>query len=39
MTGRKDDSGVTHPNFLALFTEVSTPAQQGKVQTALGAVL
>ena len=33
------ESGVTHPNFQALFGEVSTPAQQERVQTALGAVL
>ena len=33
------ESGVTHPNFLALFGEVSTPAQQEKVQTALATVL
>ena len=33
------ESGVTHPNFLALFGEVTTPAQQERVQTALAAVL
>ena len=33
------ESGVTHPNFQALFGEVTTPAQQEKVQTALGTVL
>ncbi len=33
------ESGVTHPNFLALFGEVTTPAQQEKVQTALATVL
>ena len=33
------ESGVTHPNFQALFGEVSTAAQQERVQTALAAVL
>ena len=33
------ESGVTHPNFLALFGEVTTPAQQERVQTALTTVL
>ncbi len=33
------ESGVTHPNFQALFSEVTTPAQQEKVRTALGALL
>jgi P-aminobenzoate N-oxygenase AurF len=33
------ESGVTHPNFLDLFTQVTTPAQQHKVRQALGAVL
>jgi hypothetical protein len=33
------ESGVTHPNFQALFSEVTTPAQQEKVQTALDALL
>jgi hypothetical protein len=33
------ESGVTHPNFLALFVEVSNPAQQQKVQTALQSLL
>ena len=33
------ESGVTHPNFMALFTAVTTPAQQGKVQDALKALL
>ena len=33
------ESGVTHPNFQALFGEVTTPAQQAKVQAALGTVL
>jgi hypothetical protein len=33
------ESGVTHPNFVELFGMVTTPAQQHKVQQALGAVL
>jgi hypothetical protein len=33
------ESGVTHPNFQALFGEVTTPAQQGRVRTALDALL
>ena len=33
------ESGVTHPNFLELFGMVTTPAQQQKVQQALGALL
>ncbi len=33
------ESGVTHPNFQALFSEVTTPAQREKVQTALDALL
>ena len=33
------ETGVTHPNFLALFGKVTTPAQQEKVQTALATVL
>jgi hypothetical protein len=33
------ESGVTHPNFQELFGLVTTPAQQQKVQRALGAVL
>ena len=33
------ESGVTHPNFPELFGMVTTPAQQQKVQRALGAVL
>jgi hypothetical protein len=33
------ESGVTHPNFLELFGMVTTPAQQHKVQQALGALL
>lgn len=33
------ESGVTHPNFQELFGLVTTPAQQQKVQQALGAVL
>lgn len=33
------ESGVTHPNFLALFGMVTTPAQQEKVQKALGMLL
>jgi hypothetical protein len=33
------ESGVTHPNFQELFGMVTTPAQQEKVQRALGAVL
>ena len=33
------ESGVTHPNVLALCGEVSTPAQQETVQTALATVL
>jgi hypothetical protein len=33
------ESGVTHPNFEALFGAVTTPAQQEKVQRALGGVL
>ncbi len=33
------ESGVTHKNFLETFTQVTTPAQQEKVQTALGALL
>jgi hypothetical protein len=33
------ESGVTHPNFQELFGTVTTPAQQTKVQQALGGVL
>ncbi len=33
------ESGVTHKNFLETFAEVTTPQQQEKVQTALGALL
>ena len=33
------ETGVTHPNFQALFCEVTTPAQQEKVQAALATVL
>ena len=33
------ESGVTHPNFQELFGMVTTPAQQQKVQEALGSVL
>jgi hypothetical protein len=33
------ESGVTHPNFVELFGMVTTPAQQQKVQEALGALL
>jgi hypothetical protein len=33
------ESGVTHPNFQELFGMVATPAQQQKVQQALGGVL
>ncbi len=33
------ESGVTHPNFQELFGLVTTPAQQQKVQEALGRVL
>ena len=33
------ESGVTHPNFQALFGEVTTAAQQEKVQAALGTIL
>jgi hypothetical protein len=33
------ESGVTHPNFVELFGMVTTPAQQQKVQQALGALL
>ena len=33
------ESGVTHPNFLELFGMVTTPAQQQRVQKALGSVL
>lgn len=33
------ESGVTHPRFQELFAMVTTPAQQDKVQQALGAVL
>jgi hypothetical protein len=33
------ESGVTHPNFVELFGMVTTPAQQLKVQQALGALL
>jgi hypothetical protein len=33
------ESGVTHPNFQELFAMVATPAQQAKVQAALGSVL
>jgi hypothetical protein len=32
-------SGVTHPNFQALFGEVTTPDQQQKVQAALAPLL
>jgi hypothetical protein len=33
------ESGVTHPNFQELYGLVTTPAQQERVQKALGAVL
>jgi len=33
------ESGVTHPNFQDLFGQVATPAQQQKVQGALGGLL
>ncbi len=33
------ETGVTHPNFQAPFCEVTTPAQQEKVQAALATVL
>lgn len=33
------ESGVTHPNFQELFGLVTTPAQQKKVQEALGGIL
>jgi len=33
------ESGVTHPNFMALFGAVTTPAQQAKVQDALKGLL
>ena len=33
------ESGVTHPNFQALFTAVTTHAQQQKVEQALASVL
>jgi hypothetical protein len=33
------ESGVTHPNFMALFGAVATHGQQGKVQDALKALL
>ncbi len=33
------ETGVTHPNFQELFAEVTTPAQQEKVQAALGQLL
>jgi hypothetical protein len=33
------ESGVTHPNFVQLFTAVTTPAQQERVQKALVGVL
>ena len=33
------ESGVTHPNFLDLLGVVTSPAQQRKVQDALGSVL
>lgn len=33
------ESGVTHPNFLELCGEVSTPTQQERVQTVLATVL
>jgi hypothetical protein len=33
------ESGVTHPNFVELFGMVTTPAQQQKVQQALGDLL
>jgi hypothetical protein len=33
------ESGVTHPNFQELFGMVATPAQQQKVQAALGTLL
>ena len=33
------ESGVTHPNFQALFAAVTTPAQQEKVQAALKDLL
>ena len=33
------ESGVTHPNFQELFAMVTTPAQQSRVQQALGSVL
>jgi hypothetical protein len=32
-------SGVTHPNFVELFTAVTTPAQQEQVQKAAGGIL
>jgi hypothetical protein len=33
------ESGVTHPNFVELFAELTTPAQQAQVQKALSGVL
>jgi len=33
------ESGVTHPNFQALFGEVATPDQQARVQAALAPLL
>ena len=33
------ESGVTHPNFLELLTEVTTAQQQDRVQKALGSLL
>jgi hypothetical protein len=33
------ETGVTHPNFQELFGMVTTPAQRGKVEAALGGVL
>ena len=33
------ESGVTHPNFLDLLGVVTSPAQQQRVQHALGGVL
>jgi P-aminobenzoate N-oxygenase AurF len=33
------ESGVTHPTFQELFQQVATPAQQARVQSALGPVL
>jgi hypothetical protein len=33
------ESGVTHPNFQELFTEVTTPGQRARVQESLGRLL